>query len=157
MDVEHGTCLIIANGEKYLLLENLGDAKYLNLEVVDHETSRNPPARELATDRAGRRYDSTRQMRREVQASGKSGMSETNWHQVAEERFAEEAAQMLQDLVAEGRVKRLVVVADPRTLGSMRQAYADTLSDVLVAEIAKDLTNLPLNQIEASLKAYDLS
>lgn len=152
--IEHGTWLVIADGEKFLLLHNAGDEEFLNLEVVDHDTSENPPAHELSTDRAGRRYDSTRQTADGVKAWGKSAMEETDWHRVAEARFAEEIAGKLRGWATSGRFRRLVVVADPRTLGALRSAYDDTLRSVIVAEIDKDLTNLPLDRIEASVKAH---
>lgn len=154
MEIEHDTMVMIADGEKFLLLRNVGDRKYMQLEVERHETSRNAPARELSTDRAGRRYDATRPIRGGVVASGKSGMSETDWHEVAEERFAEHVADLLNQWASEKRFERLVVIADPATLGSMRQSFGDKLRSRILAEIPKDLTNLPLDKIEASLIAY---
>ncbi len=47
------------------------------------------------------------------------------------------------------------IVADPRTLGILREAYGDDLKSVIIAEIAKDLTNHPLDQIEAVINAHD--
>lgn len=154
MEIEHDTMVVIADGEKFLLLRNIGDSKFLHLEVDRHETSRNAPARELSTDRAGRRYDATRPIRGAVVPSGKSGMSETDWHEVAEERFAEHVAELLNQWADDGTFERLVIVADPATLGSMRPSFSETLRGRIAAEIAKDLTNLPLARIEASLIAY---
>lgn len=154
MKLEHDTWVVVADGEKFLLLRNIGDAEYPRLEVVDHETSANPPARDLSTDRAGRMHDSARQLTGGVEAWGKSGMEETDWHRVAEERFAEEIAESLGRLASSGRFEALVVVADPRTLGTLRKAYDDALKSRIVAEVPKDLTNLPLAGIEASLKAH---
>jgi protein required for attachment to host cells len=152
--LEHETWVVVADGEKYLLLRNIGDEEYPRLEVVDHDKSENPPARELSTDRSGRMYDAARQRTGGVAAWGKSGMEETDWHKVAEERFAEEITVKLRQLASSGRFQKLVVIADPRTLGTMRNGYDDELRSLIVAEVAKDLTNLPLVGIEASIKAY---
>jgi protein required for attachment to host cells len=155
MKLEHQTWVVVADGEKFLLLRNIGDEEFLHLEVVDHEASENPPAHELSTDRAGRHNDATRrQSSGAVGAWGKSAMEETDWHKVAEERFAEHTATKLRDWAASGRFGRLVVVADPRTLGELRAAYDDDLRSVILAEIDKDLTNLPLDKIERSISAH---
>ncbi|WP_296643367.1 host attachment family protein [Roseinatronobacter sp.] len=155
MNLEHDTWVVVADGEKYLLLRNKGDQEFMNLEVVDHDTSTNPPARELATDRAGRQHDSKRHSNDGVQSWGKSAMQETDWHRVEEERFAEDVAEKLLGLSAAGQFRHLLVIADPRSLGAMRNAYGDRLAPAIIAEIGKDLTNLPLDKIEASIKAWD--
>lgn len=154
MNLDNDTWVAVADGEKYLLLRNKGDRDFLHLEVVHHADSPNAPARELSTDRAGRRHDATRNVSGEVKAWGKSAMEETDWHRVEEARFAEELAGKLGAWAASGRFRNLVVVADPRSLGTLRKAYDDALRSVIVAEIDKDLTNLPLDGIEASIKAH---
>jgi protein required for attachment to host cells len=154
VEIEHDTWVVVADGEKFLLLRNDGDAKYINLQVVEEENSPNAPARELATDRAGRRFDSTRPGRNGVVASGKSGLEETDWHRVAETRFAEHLAELLNQWAGQKRFRKLVVIADPRTLGALRPAYGFDLEPLIQTEIAKDLTNLPLDQIEASISAF---
>ncbi|WP_372609572.1 host attachment protein [Aquicoccus sp.] len=157
MKLEYGTWVVVADGEKYLLLRNIGDQEFMHLEVLDHETSTNAPARELASDRAGRQQDAKRKVSGGVASWGKSAMQETDWHRVAEERFAEAVAEKLLEWRSAGRFHHLLVIADPRSLGAMRNAYDDRLASAIVAEIDKDLTNLPLDRIEASIKAWDAS
>jgi len=157
MQLDHGTWVVIADGEKFLLLRNIGDQDFMHLEVVDHETSTNAPARELASDRAGRQQDAKRKEGGGVETWGKSAMQETDWHRVAEERFAEDVAERLLEWRSAGRFRHLLVIADPRSLGAMRNVYDDRLASAIVAEIDKDLTNLPLNRIEAAIKAWDAS
>ena len=155
MKLEQDTWVVVADGEKFLLLRNIGDQEFMHLEVVDHETSTNAPAGELASDRAGRQHDAKRKVRGGVEAWGKSAMQETDWHRVAEERFAEDVIEKLSEMRSAGRFRHLLVIADPRSLGAMRTAYDDNLASAIVAEIDKDLTNLPLDKIEASIKAWD--
>ncbi|HMB14081.1 MAG TPA: host attachment family protein [Roseovarius sp.] len=157
MQLDHGTWVVVADGEKFLLLRNIGDQDFMHLEVVDHETSTNAPARELASDRAGRQQDAKRKEGGGVETWGKSAMQETDWHRVAEERFAEDVAERLLEWRSAGRFRHLLVIADPRSLGAMRNVYDDRLASAIVAEIDKDLTNLPLNRIEAAIKAWDAS
>ncbi|MEE1876624.1 host attachment family protein [Altererythrobacter litoralis] len=155
MQIENGTWVVIADGEKFLLLHNAGDTKYINLQLVEHERNDNAPAHELASDRPGRRSDSTHLVAGGGKAWGRSSLEETDWHKVAEERFAEHVAERLGEGVSQGRFQKLVMVADPRTLGNLRQAYGADLKSAVVAEIAKDLTNHPLDQIEAIITAFD--
>lgn len=155
MKLEHDTWVLVADGQKYLLLRNAGDRDILDLRVVDHETDQNPPARALSSDRAGRRYDSARAVRGGVEAWGKSAMEQTDWHRVAEERFAEDLAAQLGDWVSEGRFRHLLLVADPRTLGALRSRYGDSVRSTIVAEMAKDLTNLPIEGIETAVAGFD--
>ncbi len=155
MQLEHDTWVVVADGEKFLLLRNIGDRDFLHLEVVEHDASRNPPAHELASDRPGRHNDSTRQTMSDVSAFAKSAMEETDWHRVAKERFAEDVAERLDGWAGSGRFHHLVMIAAPRSLGALRNAYGEKLKSVIVAEIDKDLTNLPIDKIEASIKAFD--
>lgn len=155
MKLDHDTWVVVADGEKYLLLRNIGDEAFMHLEVVEHDTSPNPPARDLGTDRPGRQHDAARQLQSGVEPWGNSAMKETDWHRIAEERFAKDLAGSLGQMAMSGRFGKLVLIADPRSLGALRKAYDDSLKSVIIAEIDKDLTNLPLDQIEASIKAYD--
>ncbi len=50
-----------------------------------------------------------------------------------------------------GEVKSLVIVAPPRALGVLRQAYPHTLRAAVQAEIDKDLVRLPVHEIEKHL------
>lgn len=150
MQLEHDTWVVVADGEKYLLLCNHGDTEFLDLRVVRKRETDNPPARELASDRPGRQID--RQDRAPGSMHAKSAMEETDWHRIAEQRFARDLADTLCRWVAQGRIGRMVVAADPRTLGELRAAWDDRLSGVLLAEIAKDLTNVPVDGIEAAIR-----
>lgn len=158
MQLDNGTWVVVADGEKYLLLRNIGDRDFMHLEVVEHDEQPNAPARELSTDRAGRQYDATqRQAEGMVAAFGRSAMEETDWHKVAKERFAEDVAEKLGQWAASGRFRHIVIVAAPRSLGALRNAYDNGLKPLIMAEIDKDLTNLPLDKIEASIKGFDAS
>jgi len=159
MQIDHDTWIVVADGEKFLLLRNEGDAEHPFFRTITKEESENPPARELASDRPGRMPD---QGGHPGNVGGaitnvrgqSSAMEETDWHRVAEHRFAEDLAERLIDWVGKGRFDRIVIVADPRTLGVLREAYGDKLGSVLVAEVDKDLTNLTLPDMAKVLKGH---
>lgn len=153
MQIEHGTWVLVADGETYLLLRNVGDRLALHLEVVAHEACPNPPAHELASDRPARRNDAVRQTGHGVEPWGKSAMEQTDGHRVAKERFAGHVAQVLSSFAASGQFRHLVIIADPRTLGALRKALDAPVADMVMAEIAKDYTKFPLDKIEAAITA----
>ena len=75
----------------------------------------------------------------------------TDWHELEKERFAKRVASALEQLVRAKRIKAIVVVAPPRTLAELRNAFHADVKNRIVAEIDKDLTKLPVGEIEKHL------
>lgn len=150
MELTFDTWVVIADGTKYLVLRQQGDKDFMDLHVLQKAEMENPPAHELSSDRPGRMADNFKgQGGSDVR--GKSAMQQTDWHVVEERRFAKELAENLVKWAAADRFQKLVVVADPQTLGALRAEYGDKLQGRLLLEIAKDLTNLPVPRIEQVL------
>lgn len=141
--LEHGIWLLVADGEKALFLRNEGDAVYPNLEVVRELQDDNPPTREQGTDTPGRYYDAAN--------THKSGFEETDWHRVGKERFADEVAGRLYKLAHRGRFEKIVLVAPPLVLGSLRKALHKEVIARVVGEVPKTLTNHTTWDIEKIL------
>jgi protein required for attachment to host cells len=78
-------------------------------------------------------------------------MEQTDWHEQDESRFLRELADHLDAAVKAGETRSLILVAPPRALGTIRQAYSTALRAVLRAEIDKDLVKLPVHEIERHL------
>lgn len=154
MKLTTNTWVVIADGAKYLVLRQHGDEEFIDLRVQRARETDNLSTREWATDRPGRMYDSGRSGGKLDSSAPKSAFQETDWHVVEEQRFAQHVAEKLCDWAAKGQFDKLVVIADPRTLGVLRKAYADRLNDRILAEIAKDFTNMPIADIEAALRDY---
>lgn len=142
MIAPHDTLFLIADGEKALFLRNDGDEKYLNLVVENTREIDNPPNREQAANRRGRMFDGT---------GHKSAVDDTDWHQLAKDRFAAELSDILYKRAHQGDFEKLVIVASPSTLGEVRQQLHQEVSDKILYEVDKDLTNHPLDQIEKQL------
>lgn len=145
MEIANGTWVLVADGEKYLLLHNIGDAELVDLRVLRHGAQENPPTHEQGTDRPGRMEDPG--------GLGRSAVEETDWNRLEKERFAKDLADRLRRWALDGRFRRLVVVADPRTLGVLRPELHKAVTERLVGEVDKDLTGMPVPEIEAVLKA----
>ena len=80
-------------------------------------------------------------------------MGETDYHQQEEDRFAAETAEMLKQRALKNEFESLIIIAPPKTLGELRKHYHKEVSSRLTAEIDKDLTGHPVDQIEKALIA----
>lgn len=145
MLLQHKTEICVADGRKLLLLVNVGDTKFPDLQVIREDVQDLPPAHEQGTDRPGRSFQSSGERR--------SSYEETDFKQLAEDRFAAEVSDILKKRVLGGKTERLVVIAPPATLGEMRKHYHKEVSGRIVAEIAKEATNLPPDAIAAMVEA----
>ena len=70
-----------------------------------------------------------------------------------EERFLTDLSKRLNAAVMAGETKSLVLVAPPRALGVLRQAFTNGLRDAIRAEIDKDYVKMPVHEIEKKLAA----
>ena len=138
--MKQGTWVLVADGEKALILENHGDDEHPNLQVRRKEEQENPPTREQAANRRGRMSDSQ---------GNKSAFEDTDWHELQKERFASDIADMLYERAHKGLFKSIVLVAAPNILGELRKELHQEVTDKVIAEIPKTLTGMPLNEIEA--------
>jgi protein required for attachment to host cells len=53
----------------------------------------------------------------------RSAVKDTDWHQLAEDRFALEVADALNRLALANRFQKLILVAPPKVLGNLRMAF----------------------------------
>jgi len=141
--IPHDAFVFIGDGRK-ALLRNAGDEKFLNLKTERVILDENPPTHEQGTDRPGRAF-------KRAATNLRSGMDNTDWHELEEHRFAQRVAAALEQLVRTRNVKALVVAAPPRTLADLRQAFHADVKGRIIAEIDKDLTKHPVAEIENHL------
>lgn len=62
-------------------------------------------------------------------------------------------AEYLNGKVLKGTIDKLVIIADPDTLGEMRRHYHGELKSAVVGELAKTLTNSSVDDIVRSIAA----
>jgi protein required for attachment to host cells len=145
MKIAHGTLALVADGEKALLFRNEGDRKFIVLQTLTHEAVANPPTHEISSDRPGRSFSSA--------GSRRSGYDETDWHRENKERFARQAAEMLEQ-AAEGNEADLVIVAPPQFLGSLRDQLGASVKRRLLAEITKDLVHHETDDVAEAIARH---
>jgi protein required for attachment to host cells len=143
VNIPHDAYVFVGDGRKALFLRNEGDANLLNLKTERVFADSNPSTHEQGTDRPGRSHSSV--------GAGRSSVSQTDWHDLEEHRFAHEAAAAMERLVRERNIKALIVVAPPRALADLRKAFHADVKSRIVAEIDKDLTKHPIYDIEKHL------
>jgi protein required for attachment to host cells len=143
LKIRQGDWVIVCDGKKALILENAGDEKFLNLKTREVQEHADLKTSDLGTGEPGRSFSSV--------GSGRSAVEQTDWHRQEEDRFLQKLVSQLDHSVKVGEVKSLVIVAPPRALGVLRQAYPHTLRAAVQAEIDKDLVRLPVHEIEKHL------
>lgn len=139
-----GTWVLVADSEKALFLENTTDAQNPNLQVRRKEEQENPADREQSANRPGRFNDGP--------SVHRSAVDDTDWHQLAKERFAADLADRLYKMAHKGKFERLVLVAAPEVLGELRKNLHKEVADCVVGEVAKNLTNHEISKIEEMVK-----
>ena len=135
MQIPNQTVIAVADGEKLSMFRNNGDERDVKLVAMD----------DVDIDAAAAGSAS---VGRTSSANPDGGAGE-------EAGFAVGIAEMLNRRVLNGKVKSLVVIAAPRTLGELRKQYHKNLEAVLIGEIPKDLTGHSMQDIEKALAALD--
>jgi protein required for attachment to host cells len=145
LKIEQGEWVVVCDGAKALVLENVGDRMYPNLKTLQVYEQENPKTHEQGTDQPGRSFSSV--------GSARSAMEQTDWHAQGERAFLVDLAGRLDAAVTAGETKCVLIVAPPRALGILRQVYTPSLKNALRGEVDKDYVKMPVHEIEKHLMA----
>ena len=144
LKIPRDALVFVGDGRRALFLRNEGDEISPSLRTERVFEDDNPPTHEQGSDRPGR-----------VSAAGSAGrrsaVEPTDWHDIEEHRFAQRVAAAMELLVRTSKAKALIVVAPPRTLADLRNAFHSDVKACIVAEINKDLTKHSIGEIEKHL------
>ena len=146
MQVPHNSFVVVADGKKMLFFRNEGDSEYPKLEVERKRETTDAADRDQKTDAPGRAFDASG-------GAGRSAYEEVDFHQLEEDRFAAETAELLKQRALRNDFESLIIVAPPRTLGELRKHYHKEVEKRLAGEVAKDLTGHPVSEIEKILQS----
>ena len=139
LKVPHDGMILVSDGRKALFLKNQGDDVYPNFQVERVlQAPDNPQTHQQGTDRPGVRAQ-------------RGAVEQTDWHELAERRFASEVAETVNAACFQGVVNAIVVTAPPRTLAELRNCFSDAAKQRILAEVNKDLTKHPVYEIEQHL------
>lgn len=139
------TWVLIADGARALVFANSGPGTGLSPVpgmAREHET---PSTTELGTDKPGRSFNSTHSGTRH------SMEPRLDWHRDEKHKFAQSIAKLLDEASARQDFDHLVLVAPPDTLGELRAKLGKHTRTLVTAELAKDLTRHPTNDLPSHL------
>ena len=132
MKVPHKALVALANGERFLVMRNVGQPFEPKLEKVSDLDL------ELTNFSAGVRHQDP--------AGQRSGSTD-----IDELAHGAAIAEWLNKKTLNGEAEPMVIAADPKTLGQIRQHCHQELQGRIVGEVAKDLINQPIAAIERAL------
>ena len=140
MWIAHHTWILVGDGRKALMLRNEGTPQKPSLNVIAVlKDGDNPRTSAQGADRPGRVMQSN--------LGARSSVEQTDWHEIAEERFAATVATKLNAAALENRFEKLILVAPPHSLAALRKNLDAKATQRIVAEIDKDLTKHPIPEI----------
>ncbi len=129
MDVPLNTTIAVVDGENFNLSRNTSSRPQVKLTALrDHDTEDRNSA-----------------------SGGSSSAANPGTKQMEEDAFGKGVTDKLNQMVLDGRVETLVVIAAPPSLGEMRRSYHAKLQQVPLGEIDKVLTTASMEEIEKAL------
>ena len=144
MHLKNGDWVVVCDAGKYIVYENHGDTDRLDLRTVSFDSHDIPPTRELGTDKPGR-FPSPNPQRT---SAGRAAVGNTDWHDEEEKRFIETLAGRMDAWARAEPDRHFVLVADPRSMGIMRQALLQETLKRIGHSITGDYVHRPVEVIE---------
>ena len=132
MKVPHNAMVVLADGTRCVVMRNTGQAFEPKLERVSDLDL------ELTNFSAGVRHQDP--------AGGRNGSTDLD-----ELAHGAAIAEWLNKTTLNGAAEPVIIAADPKTLGQIRQHCGQQVQQRIAGEIAKDLINSPLAEIERAL------
>lgn len=138
--------VLVADGQRAQIYRSEGWGHGLHPVDGAHFDGKVPASHDLGTDKPGRVYS---------RAKGRpSAVGEADsLHRAAKEKFVKSVAGLVDKASHEGAFDRLVVVAPPEALGEIRATLSGQTKKKIVHELHKDLTHLPLAELQKQLSA----
>ena len=140
--------ILACDSRKALLISNSGSPIHPKLHVERHFVSEEKSDGASGDHRAGRRYD----------GGGTGGSFRARSAMESKGPDMDRAAHFASQIVAElsayqknSRVSQLVVVAPPAFLGLLRGKFTNQLKSMILSEIPKSVTDMPIEDIQKTL------
>ena len=144
MPTPRATLIVLADGARARFFESHGVNKGVVAAKMPDMTGARTPSRDIDADRPGRSWGAG--------GAGRHGMQPTtDAHEHVEAEFLREVAGAVESDLRKGRHDRVIVVAAPRALGSIRGFFGERTKAALRAEIDKDLVGADTSTIEKTL------
>jgi protein required for attachment to host cells len=145
--IPHDALVLVGDGARAVFFRNTGTVTqptFATERVLEQE---NPPTREQGTDRPGRRAGGDSETVR-------GAIEPTDWHQLAEDRFASDIADALYRQAHANRFQRLIIVAPPKVLGTLRKSLHKEVLARIEAEVPMELASYDPKRIQRELAQW---
>ncbi|MEW9853823.1 host attachment protein [Novosphingobium sp. M1R2S20] len=139
MLLPHGTVFALVDGRNFELYRNSGTEAEPQLDPLP------VPELEVTNFSAGMRRNDVNLPHTSRTGDGSNDSFDESAHAIA-------AADWLNHQVLQHKIEKLVIIADPRSLGEMRKRYHKQLEGVLLKELAKTMAGRPTAEIVSALK-----
>lgn len=139
---------LVCSPRKAVLLTNAGHVAQPDLQVETHADFDWDKDEMMDSDRPGRRFDGGAAA---VSGGARSAMEPPDLDAKHAEESAEKIIEMLTDRNSRTPFSGLHIAAPPAFLGVLRQKITDELRSKIVGEVAKDLAEMPITDIQKSL------
>jgi protein required for attachment to host cells len=143
MIIPTDTLVLVADGKRMLFLRNRGDAIQPDLRVEEVEKQDNPYQRDQARDEPGRAFAGF--------GAHRAAYNETDFHKMAEDNWAKDAAERLNKRALAKDFEQLVIAAPPKWLGELRKHLRPEVTNRVLGYVNKDLTHEPTDQLARHL------
>jgi len=140
-----GDWIVVCDGRKALILENIGDRMFPNLHTKEVHEHPDSPTSAQGGSPPGSVHQSM--------GGARSSIEQTDWHDESERAFLKTLAERLNLAVTTGETTGLTMVASPRALGMIRADYSPAVRKAIHGELHKDLVKMPVHEIEKQLLA----
>ncbi len=144
----------MSKNDKWILVAASSRARIFEVDRKNNTFNRSPlfefaqqlpSSRDISRDRLGRTFES--------QGEGRHAkVQPTDPHRHLKSLFAHELAEKLDEERKKNAYRHLVVVAAPQMLGDLRKELDEQVRKMIVLEINKDLSMLPLHELEVHLQ-----
>jgi protein required for attachment to host cells len=135
------TWFVLADGTRARIFERRPDGPGYAIVAEYQSAEAHRPTRDLGADRPGRTQESATTGRHALEPR-------EDWHRAAKADFAREVAAHLNEACASHAFDSLVLYALPQVLTSLHEAFDNAVRRQIKAEVAKDLTKLPVAELE---------
>ena len=130
------TWIVVADGDQAKIFEHDGPGKGLKAVKDMQFDQAHLKASDINTDRPGRTGNAGA-------PGSRSAIDGSDPVQQRERKFVERLAEILDEQHQAGNFQRLIIAAAPTALGDIRPALTAGVKSTIIAELPKDLTNLP--------------
>lgn len=141
---DNRTWILVADAAGARIFEKSRDRNHIEGAPKYTMTGTQLRSGDMATDRSGRTFDSVGESRHAKEPKADPVRREKS-------EFAREVAQRLEKERLQNGFDRVILVAPPQFLGDLRKNLSSSVEPCVVGEVAKDLTNLPISEIDRHL------